>query len=208
MTYTDYGILPESVDSLGNRNRSMGSTQSDLEPDCWIEPGPKELRLHFRGYMREGAWVTIAYPRVQYETIWHFTSGPRIGVEHRVRPLVDVGPETRAFLAQTLRVPELVGWQAVVEGKAYQGRPASDPAERVWQSAAAGGPVERFVLTTARGKAILDGLKPWGEPPQNCFLLKGGDGTYVIFLAMLDGQPADLDARWRGYSYTLEVSGQ
>jgi len=208
MTYTDYGILPESVDSLGNGSRSMGSTQSDLEPDCWIEPGPKELRLHFRGYMREGAWVTIAYPRVQYETIWHFTSGPRIGVEHRVRPLVDVGPETRAFLAQTLRVPELVGWQAVVEGKAYEGRPASDPAERVWQSAAAGGPVERFVLTTARGKAILDGLKPWGEPPQNCFLLKGGDGTYVIFLAMLDGQPADLDARWRGYSYTLEVSGQ
>lgn len=208
MTYTDYGILPDSADSLGNRHRTMGSTSADLEPDCWIEPSLEELRLHFRGYLREGAWTTIARPRVQYETIWHFTGGPEILVEHRVRPLIEPRPAARAFLAQTLKVPQVQGWEAIVGGTAYTGRPDTDPANRVIQSAVIGGAAEKFTLTTARGKVVLGNLKPWGEGPQNCFLLKSNDGSYTIFLAMLDGQPVDLDARWRGYSYTLEVTGR
>ncbi len=209
-TYTDYGILADSTDSLGRKSRTTGSTEQDLEPDCWIEPGEGELRLRFCGYMRQAhRWRNIVSPRVQYETVWHFDGSPRIKVEHRARPLIAPQPQCKAFLAQVFSVPETQAWQATAGGRGYSGGADQDPSGRVLQSKLIGATVDNMELTTARGKVRLEHLRGWGETPQNVFLLRSADSpTYTMFLAMLDGQPVDLDARWRGYAYDLVVRGR
>jgi hypothetical protein len=205
-TYTDYGLLPDLTDSLGRKMRAVGSSERDLEPDCWLDADQQELRLHFRSYLRWGPYCQVADPRVEYETVWHLTAGPTIRVQHRARPLVAVRPQQRAFLAQTLSVPAVQRWQVAWAGRSVAGGPGQDKPGRVWQSAASPGPLQHLEITTGRGRLRLGNLQPWGEGPQNVFLLRSGEGdSYVIFLAMLDGQPVDLDARWRGYSYELTV---
>ena len=206
-TYTDFGLLGKGGDSMGTLSNTVGTSAGDLEPDCWVEGNPTELRLHFRSYLRDTSWAGVTSPRIEYETIWHLSASPRIHVEHRVRPMVGNGPPTAAFLAQVLPLPAVSSWTAVAEGTAYSGSPAKDPPARVIESSRLGKPISSFAITTAAGKLHLDDLKPWGEGPQNVFLLRSGDGpTYSLFLAMLSGAPVPLDARWRGFSYDLSVT--
>jgi hypothetical protein len=205
VVYTDYGILPDGADSLGDRMATRGSTEADLEPDCFLEWDARELRMRFRGYMREGSWTTLTSPRVQYETVWHFGSGAAIGVETRSRVLAELKTGQRAFLAQALQISGTLRWRAEVGGRQLSGAPGTDAADRLFQTLALGAPLGALALHTRAGDVILRNLRPWGEAPQNVFLLHGGGESYTAFLAMLDGQPVDLDPRWRGFRYDLEV---
>lgn len=204
-TYSDHGIFDQWTDSFGRKLRVTGSTDGDLEPDCWINPSVGELRLRFRGYMRQaGNWRNIASPRVEYETVWHFDRSPRIRVYHRARPLTTPRHGRKAFLAQVIELPRVRRWAVLARGKALSGSPKEDQAGRVIESRRIGRTVDGFTIDTQTGRFRLQGLRAWGEAPQNVFLLRVRDRPdYRIFLAMLDGQPVDLDARWRGFTYEL-----
>ena len=206
-TYTDFGLLGKTGDSMGATSNLVGTSANDLEPDCWLDPAPDALRLHFRSYLRETSWGGIVSPRIEFETIWHLSASPLIHVEHRVRPMVGNGPPTSAFLAQVIPLPAVSSWTAIAADKTYTGGPAHDPPARVLESAHIGKPISSFALTTAGGKLHVDNLKPWGEAPQDVFLLRSGDSpSYSLFFAMLSGAPVPLDARWRGFSYDLSVT--
>ncbi|MCD6351434.1 MAG: hypothetical protein J7M26_04855, partial [Armatimonadetes bacterium] len=206
-TYTDYGILPMATDPLGRKYKEVGTTRKDPEPDCWIRPSPDELQVHFRGLMRrQRMFRSLASPLIQYELVYHFTAGPRVRVEHRVRAMVQPRGDTKAFLAQVLPVPAVRQWRAKVAGQELSGAPDSDAAGRVIESRKLGGPMESLRLDTAAGTLVLDNISSWGEAPQNLFLVRHRDRPdYVIFLAMLDGVPAPLDARWHGVAYDLQA---
>jgi hypothetical protein len=121
--------------------------------------------------------------------------------------MVGNGPPTSAFLAQVIPLPAVSSWTAIAADKTYTGGPAHDPPARVLESAHIGKPISSFALTTAGGKLHVDNLKPWGEAPQDVFLLRSGDSpSYSLFFAMLSGAPVPLDARWRGFSYDLSVT--
>jgi hypothetical protein len=206
-TYTDFGLLGQTTDPLDNKSNIVGTSAGDLEPDCWLDPARDELRLHFRGYLRDTSWSSVTSPRIEYETIWHLSASPRLHVEHRARAMVGNGPLTSAFLSQVIPLPAVSSWSATAAGKTYTGAPDRDPPARVLESARLGRPISSFAITTAAGKLLLDNLKPWGDAPQNVFLLRSGDSPdYSLFLAMLSGDPVPLDARWRGFSYDLSVA--
>ncbi|MBC7287210.1 MAG: hypothetical protein H5T86_04020, partial [Armatimonadetes bacterium] len=208
-TYTDYGILEMATDSLGNKVKEIGSTLVDFEPDCWIVASPDALTLRFRGLMRDrGAWQNLVNPRLQHETVWTFRDSPRIHIEHRVRVLTVPLPETRAFLAQVLNLPAVSRWRIEAGEKSAAGDPARDGAERIWESARVGALPHGFAFQTPAGSFRIENISPIGQRPQNVFLLRQrGSNRYMLFLAMLDGQPAVLDAAWRGVSYDM-VAGR
>lgn len=209
-TYTDKGLLGQYTDPLGRQTPAKGTIHGDLEPDCWIEPDTEELTIRFQGYMRMAQMFrTLTSPRIQHETVWHFTGGPRISVQHRVRVMIPPRGKNTGFLAQTLRVPDVTGWEMRVGDRVYTGSPQEDGVGRVIESKRVGGAVGLIRLTGAHGTLLLENLQPWGEAPQNAFLLRERDRPdYVVFLAMLDGEQTEFDARWRGFAYDLSVSGK
>jgi len=208
-TYTDQGLLGLVYDSLGGEQKATGSTSGEFESDCWIEPGPGELRVRFRGYMRvDQMFRSLASPRIQVETVWHFTGGPRIGVEHRARAMIQPRGQDKGFLSQVLSVADVRSWRAKTGAEEQAGAPATDGAGRIMQTRETGGDLDYVELAAQSGTLRLDNLRPWGDGPQNVFLLRERDrANYVVFLAMLDGTPTDFDARWRGYAYDLAVTG-
>ncbi|NOY81617.1 MAG: hypothetical protein GXP31_11530, partial [Kiritimatiellaeota bacterium] len=206
--YTDYGILGQRRDPLGKAYKVAGTNDNDFEPDCWITPGDDRLELRFRGRMRQrGRDRDQVHPRIEYETVWTFRDSPVIQVAQRARPLVPPAPGVKAFLAPVLRAPETTGWRAArPDGTTEHGGPDRDGTGRIWVFGPLSDKGPTLELRAGSSRVVLDRFEPWGAAPQNIFLTRGRDRTdYTVFPALLDGQPVELDARWRGVSYRIDT---
>jgi hypothetical protein len=97
-------------------------------------------------------------------------------------------------------------WKVTASGTAYEGGPNVDAVGRVLESRKVGKSFDSIEVASSRGKLQIDKLSPWGEPPQSVFLFRERDQTkYVLFLAMLCSEETELDGRWRGFAYDLQV---
>ncbi len=210
-TYTDYGILGQRRDPLGNAYRVAGTNDNDFEPDCWITPGNDRFELRFRGRMRQrGRERDLVQPRIEYETVWTFTDTPVIRVAQRARPLVPPEPGIKAFLAPVFRLSGITGWRSGnPDGTTEYGAPDLDGSGRIWVFGPLShtGPAIQFSVGPQR--IDFEHIEPWGAPPQNIFLTRTRDrNVYTLFFALLDGQPTQLDARWRGITYRINTEAK
>ena len=208
--YSDYGIYADWADPSGNKNRMNALSQLDIECVPTIDRQPDGLRLTFDGVFRDSSWSgrPIPEPRTQYRVSYEFTDAPSVAVECSVRPQVTKA-QAKAFLAQTLGLPSAGPWAI------YRGEPARliasgqppGPGDRVWQSA--NDPLTDAdhprLFFEAPGPQCVEFSHFTGlEEVQNLFHLQGRTDS-TLFVALLDGRPADLTPRWRTVRYRITL---
>jgi hypothetical protein len=175
-----------------------------------IDRQPDGLRLTFDGVFRDSSWSgrPIPEPRTQYRVSYEFADAPSVAVECSVRPQVTKA-QAKAFLAQTLGLPSAGPWAI------YRGEPARliasgqppGPGDRVWQSA--NDPLTDAdhprLFFEAPGPQCVEFSHFTGlEEVQNLFHLQGRTDS-TLFVALLDGRPADLTPRWRTVRYRITL---
>lgn len=207
MVYTDYGLYPHSVDPSGNRQVTQATSSVDPECEVTVEREGTSVRLTFEGRLRNATWdgMNAMRPPTRYRLTYEADGSPRVRVTCAVRAEMALRG-ARAFLAQTLTVPAVTSWAATsADGVDTEPRPG----ERAWQSSVEGLAEQPAIVACDASTGTYVTLcnldwSPRDKPLQNLFLLLGSpSGT--VFLAFMDGQPADVNPEWRTVSYDLIV---
>jgi hypothetical protein len=202
--YTDGGIYGDRTLPAGEQIRQFVSSDSDPETEVAVGQTERSATLAFRGLLRDSDGRGIPGPRTFYETCYRLDTTDALTASLRVKTNATI-PAARAFLAQTLGVPQLASYAVNARGKIMEGTPQPG-ADRVWESKREGFGTEPWMVCRAGGGRQVRVAGPaLASAFQNAFLL-GGPGPGVIFLAFNDFEPADITPVWREASYTITPS--
>lgn len=202
--YTDYGLYDTYRDPLGREHPVHAHNENDVEPDVELRRDGTRLIIGFTSYFRHPGYQgrSLLSPRMQYRLRYVFDDSPTIQVEAAVRPQITLR-EAKAFLAHTLRLPAASRWAVAGPDGGFTG-PLAQARGRLWQSATRPLREPRLTFETPGGCIRLGQTDP-PDAHQNLFL-HPGPGATTVFMAFLDGQPAEVTPHWRTLRYTLTVA--
>lgn len=188
--YTDWGLFERGLHV---------ASEWETNPELEVTPRGERTQITFRGRLRRPSWNgvqagDVMEPPVAYRLTYEVDSSPVIGVTLGLASTTD-RPDTRAFVAYRLPFAGVDRWEVRGLDPPIQGWVGERPGQRTFEAGLPGvelGKVE--MRLSSRGRTLrLRAFRGHPAPPQNPFLLDGGD-TLHFFLALLNGGAVSLSA--------------
>ncbi|NOY81712.1 MAG: hypothetical protein GXP31_12015 [Kiritimatiellaeota bacterium] len=191
--YSDWGLFTK-----GLHTGSDWETNPRLELDS-IEDGAAAVT--FRGRLRRPSWNGVQFgqvmrPAVHYRLRYELFKNGVLRVTLGLTPTTE-RPDTKAFFALRVPLAGIEEWRAEGQGgEKIAGRRGEHPGARAFETVKHPWSANGCTLQLGRtdGRLILRTGGGAGNLPQNAFLLESGNGNFTLFFALLNGQPATLEA--------------